>query len=310
MHVGVAELTGDSLPMEGPVLATAKQFRFGDFEFHTSPARLSSSGVPIKVRPQALQVLELLLSRAGEMVTREEIRYQLWGDSAYLDHERGINSALLHLRKALNDDPHSPEFIETVPRHGYRFIAPVELSETPLVSVRTTAQDEDCPPPRRWPKVVAIAGALAAVVGISVLSGRFMDTPPAAPELPRVMIQPMEESVETGDTRPSATSLTDTLVRILVTDYSDRLDLAAGSAAGASETQATPVSVSTADYEVQTSLTFDEHSDYAITLKLVRSEERTIVWADTKHLAADQLASWPELAAADLVNALAILPTR
>lgn len=308
MHVGVAELTGESPPMEGPVLATAKQFRFGTFEFHTSPARLSNGGMPIKVRPQALQVLELLLSRAGEMVTREEIRYQLWGDSAYLDHERGINSALLHLRKALDDDPHSPRFIETVPRHGYRFIAPVELSETPLVSVRTWEASTESRPARRWTRVAAIAGLLAAVVGISVLSGRFMDTPPTAPQLPRLMIQSMEYTVESPQTRPSAVSLTDTLERILVTDYPDRLDLAAAGPqdAVAASTSEVPAR---ADYEVQSSLTFDEHGDYAITLKLVQIPDRTIVWADTKHLAADQLADWPELAAADLVAALATLPT-
>ena len=81
MHVGVAELTGDSLPTEESILATARQFRFGKFDFQTSPARLSAGGAPVKARPQALQVLEMLLSRAGEIVTREEIRQHLWGDT-------------------------------------------------------------------------------------------------------------------------------------------------------------------------------------------------------------------------------------
>ena len=307
MHVGVAELTGDSSPQEESILAIAKQFRFGAFEFQTSPARLSIGGVPVKVRPQALQVLELLLSRAGEIVTREEIRQHLWGDAAYLDHERGINSALLHLRKALEDDPQSPRFIETVPRHGYRFIAPIELSETPLVSVRTADSDAPRPAARPWYRIAILGVLLAGVVTLSVLWGRFSATP-ASVDLPRLVVYPMQDASERGETRPSAASLTDDLVRILVTDHADGLDLTAPGPRDASGGPPVDAPTPDADYLVMSSLTFDEHGDYGITLKLIRAADRTIVWADTKHLGATDLATWPTLAAQDIVQALAGLP--
>lgn len=302
MHVGVAELTGDSSPTEESILALAKHFRFGAFEFQTSPARLSTGGVPVKVRPQALQVLELLLSRAGEIVTREELREHLWGDSAYLDHERGINSALLHLRKALDDDPQSPKFIETVPRHGYRFIAPMELSETPLISV----VDSDYGQPRAatpWKKIALVGVLLAAVVTLSALWGRFSATPSAA-DLPRLVVYPMQDASEISEPRPSATSLSDDLVRILVTDHADGVDLTAPEPDASSSGPPTGAPAPDADFLVMSSLTLDEQGNYGITLKLVRAEDRTIVWADTKHLPATDLGDWSALAAEDILRAL------
>ncbi len=305
MHVGAAELTGDLSPTEGPILATAKHFRFGTFEFHTSPANLANGGVPIKVRPQALQVLELLLSRAGETVTREELRRHLWGNEEYLDHERGINSALLHLRKALDDDPQSPSYIETVPRHGYRFIAPIELSETPLISLRPP---EPIGAPRRrfWARIALLVSVLAIAASLSVLWGRFAETPVST--VPRLMIYPMHNVSEGAEVRPSPVSLTDDLVRILVTDFADRLDLTAAGPQEANGSPAVNAPPPDADFTVMSSLTFDEHGDFSVTLRLVRAQDRTIVWADTKHVASEELASWPAQAALDLIAALDSLP--
>lgn len=304
MPVGVAPLLDEPEQKEGPVLATARHFRFGTFEFHTSPARLVEDGETIKVRPQALQVLELLLSRAGQTVSREEIREHLWGNEQYVDHERGINSALLHLRKALGDEPQEPRFIETVPRQGYRFIAPVELSETPLVS---RAEQAGEPPPRkaRFPRarLVIVLAAVAVVLGFSLLWGRWAPTP--SDPMPRVMIFPMQDGSEGAEVRPSAVSLTDALVRILVTDYAGRLDITAPADESDGDAPSAP---RRAGFQVSSSLTFDEHGDFAITLKIVRATDRTILWADTRHLAPEELAQWPTLAAADLVHALETLP--
>jgi DNA-binding winged helix-turn-helix (wHTH) protein/TolB-like protein len=301
MAAGVATLHDEPVRKEGPVLATARHFRFGSFEFHSSPARLVEEGESIKVRPQALQVLELLLSRAGETVSREEIRRHLWGNEEYLDHERGINSALLHLRKALRDEPQSPSFVETVPRQGYRFIAPVELSETPLVS--RAAPEPPIGEGKRipWFRIAVLAALLLVVAGISVLWGRLA---PGAPDsLPRVMIYPMQDAGTGVEVRPSAVSLTDDLVRILVTDYAGRLDLAAPAPAE-SEGAPTQGQEPDASFLAMSSLTRSDDSVFSVTLKLVRASDSTILWADTRHLPAGQLAHWPALAAADLVQAL------
>ena len=123
------------------------------------------------------------------------------------------------------------------------------------------------------------------------------------------MIYPMHNASEAVEVRPSAISLTDDLVRILVTDFSHRLDL---TAAGPQEADGTPGgngAATDADFTVMSSLSFDEHGDYGVTLRLVRAEDRTIVWADTKHVPTEVLASWPAQAAADLLAALESLPT-
>lgn len=126
--------------------------------------------------------------------------------------------------------------------------------------------------------------------------------------MPRVMIYPMQDASAGAEVRPSAVSLTDDLVRILVTDYSGRLDLAA-TAPDVPEGPATPATEPEAGFLAMSSLTLDEHGDLGITLKLVRASDSTILWADTRHLPADQLAQWPALAAADLVQALENLPS-
>lgn len=306
MHVGLAPVPDDPTQQDGAVLATARRFRFGDFEFHTSPARLLERGEVIKVRPQALQVLELLLSRAGQTVSREELRRHLWGDEEYVDHERGINSALLALRKALADDPQDPRFVETVPRQGYRFIAPVELSETPLVSRAEPASEQPSEDGRRSRVRRAMLVVLpVALLGSWLAWGRLGAVWSTA--APRVMIHPMQAASEGTEVRPSPVSLTDALVRILVTEYSEHLDIAAPVESTEGDTPA-PLTERRPDYQVTSSLTFDEDGNFALTLKLVRSADRTILWADTRHLRPEELAQWPALAAADLVRTLESLP--
>jgi len=92
--------------------------------------------VPVRLHEQSLRVLGLLLERAGDIVTREELRQSLWPDGTYVEFEGSLNAILKRLRFALGDDADNPVFIETVPRRGYRFIAPVEreqpsINETP-----------------------------------------------------------------------------------------------------------------------------------------------------------------------------------
>ncbi len=99
---------------------------FGDFELNVSSAELRRSGKLVKLHPQPLQVLVLLATRAGELVSREEIRKQIWQDDTFVDFDLGINSCIRQIRNALHDDSDKPRYIQTVPRRGYRFVASVE----------------------------------------------------------------------------------------------------------------------------------------------------------------------------------------
>jgi serine/threonine protein kinase/Tol biopolymer transport system component len=99
--------------------------RFGPFELDAAAGRLLKSGTPIKLQPQPFRVLLLLIERAGQVVTREEIQQCVWGDSTFVDFEHGINFSINQIRGALCDGAEKPRYIETVPRRGYRFIGPV-----------------------------------------------------------------------------------------------------------------------------------------------------------------------------------------
>jgi DNA-binding winged helix-turn-helix (wHTH) protein/TolB-like protein len=100
--------------------------RFGDFTFDPASGELRRDGERVPLQPQPGRLLELLLARPGEVVTRDEIRAALWGDGTHVDFERSLNFCVAKLRAALGDDAVSPRFVETVPTRGYRFIAATE----------------------------------------------------------------------------------------------------------------------------------------------------------------------------------------
>jgi TolB-like protein/DNA-binding winged helix-turn-helix (wHTH) protein/Flp pilus assembly protein TadD len=105
---------------------TSSIFRFGPFEAKTCAQELSKNGTKLKLRGQPFLILELLLRRAGEVVTREEIQQKLWPADTFVDFEHGLNTSIKKLRQVLCDSATEPRYIETLPRLGYRFIAPVE----------------------------------------------------------------------------------------------------------------------------------------------------------------------------------------
>src|SRR5215472_15163628 len=96
--------------------------RFGVFELDERAGELRRSGRRVALQPQPLEILRALLERPGEVVTREELRGRLWSNGAYVDFDHSLNKAIGKLRDALGDDADSPRYIETLPRHGYRFI--------------------------------------------------------------------------------------------------------------------------------------------------------------------------------------------
>ena len=113
------------------------KYRFGPFEVDAGARELSKGGTKIRLRGQPYLILEVLLSRAGEVVTREEIRARLWPADTFVDFEHGLNTSVKRLRQVLCDSAEEPRYIETVPRLGYRFVAPVEVvTETPEPSAR------------------------------------------------------------------------------------------------------------------------------------------------------------------------------
>jgi DNA-binding winged helix-turn-helix (wHTH) protein len=111
--------------------ATYQLLRFGVFELNLDLEEIRKNGTLLKLPPQPFKLLALLASRSGQIVTREEIQQQLWGNDTFIDFEQGVNKCIKQVRTALSDNPDNPLYLETIPRHGYRFLAPVRTKIVP-----------------------------------------------------------------------------------------------------------------------------------------------------------------------------------
>ena len=140
-------------------------FRFGIFELHPQSGELRKQGMKVRLQGQPVEILALLLQRPGETVTREELQKKLWPGDTFVDFEQGLNNAIKRLRAALDDNAGSPHFIETLPRHGYRFIGTVnrveQTSAVPAKPVRG----------RRAIIWIAVFGVLAVIALAAILAG-------------------------------------------------------------------------------------------------------------------------------------------
>jgi DNA-binding winged helix-turn-helix (wHTH) protein/tetratricopeptide (TPR) repeat protein len=103
--------------------------RFGPFEIDLESPELRRAGVPVRIQKLPLQLLSVLLERPGHVVTRQELQKRLWPADTFVDFEDGLNTAIKKLREALEDSAEKPRYVETVPRRGYRFVAPVEAEQ-------------------------------------------------------------------------------------------------------------------------------------------------------------------------------------
>lgn len=122
-------------PSMEPALVSNNIFRFGLFEADAARGTLTRSGLRVKIQDQPFRVLLVLLERPGEIVSREELRQKLWPEGTYVDFDGSLNVILKKLRAAIEDDSDNPRFIETVPRRGYKFIAPVSVARPSLPNV-------------------------------------------------------------------------------------------------------------------------------------------------------------------------------
>ena len=123
-----------SLP---PITPARKTIRFGVFEVDLAAGELRKNGNRIRLQEQPFQILVCLLDRAGEVITREDLRQKLWPADTFVDFDHSLNTAINKLREALGDSASSPRYVETLARRGYRFLAPVE---------GTNLKPQDSPP--------------------------------------------------------------------------------------------------------------------------------------------------------------------
>ena len=144
---------------------TTQTWRFGVFEVDAHKEELRRAGIPIKIREQSLRILVFLLEHAGEIVTREELRQVLWPADTFVDFAHSLNTAVMKLREALGDTADKPLYIETVPKRGYRFIAPISLTADLQNNNAASRADSAAPRTGDENEVRQAAGAPARVSG-------------------------------------------------------------------------------------------------------------------------------------------------
>jgi DNA-binding winged helix-turn-helix (wHTH) protein/TolB-like protein len=196
--------------------------RFGAFELDLKTGELRRGGVRVKLQEQPFRLLVLLVRRQGELVTREELREQLW-PSDFVDFEHGLNTAIRKLRAALHDAADNPRFVETLARRGYRFIAPVTWSgevQPPemhrAVEARTAGGAKPGAPLWRY---AAVAVALIAIATVAALLWRSRSAAPRATRTAAIAVLPFIP--ENG----AAEHLSDGLSEILINTLSRLTDL-------------------------------------------------------------------------------------
>jgi DNA-binding winged helix-turn-helix (wHTH) protein len=145
--------------------------RFGTFEMDLHGRELRKRGLKVRLQDQPFQVLEALVTRPGDLVSREELRRCVWPEDTFVEFDHALNTAVKKIRYALGDDACTPRYVETVPRRGYRFIAPVSGAPS-----EPSARDKDAPEtreagPRRLTGVPGGILIMAAGLVLGFLAG-------------------------------------------------------------------------------------------------------------------------------------------
>ena len=149
------------------------RLRFGAYEADLHTHELWKHGTRIKLVGQPFEILAVLVKRPGQLVTREELRAELWPGDTFVDFNHGLNAAVNKLRDALCDSADDPKYIETLPRRGYRFIAEVEQAVSPRIAELATAENPGRPASTAQallPKTVTLNGDVAEVAGVEAVS--------------------------------------------------------------------------------------------------------------------------------------------
>ena len=250
--------------------------RFADFELDLATGELRQDGAPLKLQPQPAKLLVLLVSHPGKVVTRNELAEKVWGSETYVDFERGLNFAIRQIRATLADDADQPRFVETVPKRGYRFIAPVETVQA--------APGPEPPAPR--PSWFGIRGvAVAALLLLIAVTGYVFlrrGNPRAAGRPIVLAVLPFDDM--SSDPQPFLVDgLTEEMVARVTQLSPENLRVIARTSA--MQYQKTTKSARQigqelgADYLLENSIRH-ESGRIRITSQLVRAADQTHLWAE------------------------------
>ena len=259
------------------------RLRFGIFEVDLEARELRKAGIKVRLQPQPFEILAALTSRPGEIISREELRQRLWSSDTFVDFERSLNAGVKRLRIALGDNADTPRYVETIPRQGYRMIAPViSVSLNASASVHPTVEPtQPALESQRfsaWHKVFAISALLALVVTAYFGVRRTIASHP-----PRAMLAIMPfESFDPGTETYFSDGLTEELIADLGQLNPSSLGVIARTSAmhykGTRQTIATIGQDLRVDYVLEGSVR-REGDRLRITVQLIRVSDQTHLWA-------------------------------
>jgi len=209
-----ATLAGLDMPSSAP---HTRALRFDNFELDVRAGELRKRGVRLRLQGQPLQVLAALLSRAGDVVTHEELRAQIWTADTFVDFDHSLHNAIARLREVLGDSAETPRYIETLPRRGYRFIAPVERGEAqapPSSAESVPAGELPVAPRLSKPRRLLISTILALlVIALAVGLARTGTHPAsAAPRPISIAVLPLANLSGVSSEEFFADGMTDQLI--------------------------------------------------------------------------------------------------
>ena len=274
---------------------------FGVFCVDLRKGELRKFDRPIKLQPQPFRLLLLLLNRSGELVTREEIRQEIWGRDTYVDFERGLNHCVRQIRAALGDDASTSRYIETVPRSGYRFIAPVTRTALPASSQvhvmpskntlsAVTGEATETGTTGRWrarPLISALLVLLlaAATTALLIIQRRSRGVP-STPTPQRTMIAVLPFENLTGDTQQEYLSdgITDEMILQLSKLSPELLGVIARTSSMKYKDQKKGVDQISRELGVAYLLEGSVKrvgAKIRVTAELIQSRDQTHVWADS-----------------------------
>ena len=262
------------------------RYYFGPFELDPRTGELWKSGRPVKLPPQPTKLLVFLASQRGELVTREEIKESLWGANTFVDFEQGLNFCIKKIRSALGDNPDQPEFIQTLPRRGYRFIALVQY-QARNQGRKEEITDKDVSvshSSRPWPKLLP-AVALIALVILTVsyaLHRHFQSVEQQHPKRIMLVVLPFQSMSDEPRQQYFSDGMTEELITQLGRMNPDRLGVIAP--ASAEQYKRIPKSVQQigkdlgVEYVIEGSARTDG-TRVRITAQLIQVRDQTHLWA-------------------------------
>lgn len=204
--------------------------RFAGFEVDLRTGDLHKNGHRFRIQAQPLKALRVLLERSGELVTREELRKQVWPEETFVDFDHGLNKSIAKLREAIDERDSDSSLIETIPRQGYRFLAPVEWCTSRPTPPESIAESPSSPPPaaheiarprRVWTFAAVVALAVAAALAYFVVHHRRKANPPLA--VTSIAVLPLENLSGDKSQEYLADGMTDELITRLAQNSSVRV---------------------------------------------------------------------------------------